>query len=691
MEVWMKEFFFPTSVAIFGVSAAPGNMGVGILENLERFSFKGDVFLIGEKGGSVRGKKIAKSIAEIESTPDLAVLIIPAKAIPEKLEECGKKGVRFVIIESGGFSEFGKEKETLEDEIVSIARRWDIKILGPNCIGTINLENGLVLPFVRFYKSFMEKGDISIVSQSGGLLHDILLLMSCNNLGTSKLVSAGNKLMVNECDFLEYFISDPATSTIGLYLEDIKDGRRLARLAESTDKPVIVLKANEGAGTAHIAQFHTASLAGDDLLAAVLLRRAGVHRVYSLDEMVNAMKIFSLPLMRGRRLAVIARSGGHAVIATDAVYRYGFELAKLSQDMFDLLAQKKKVGVIRATNPIDLGDIFDIDFHYDILEKALQEDEVDGVLFIHSYDLETEGDATVSLIKKINALIKTRLKPVVFCMLSEKEQWFGMKDTASFPVFLEAYQAMQALARSWDHFGKTENRKAAGLPLRKHEEERKAPAGRKTSFMAPDKTFALLRQYGLPVAEFAVVANFEECREAAHRLGYPVALKTASPNTLHKTEQGGVRLNLSSDVALEEAFNGIESETHMVQSMAPSGHELIIGAKWDPAFGQVLIIGMGGIFAELLKDISVRMVPVEEQEAVAMISEIQGAVILNGYRGKPPCDLQAVAGCIARVSRLLGDHPEIINLDINPLIALEKGKGCIIVDARIETDIPPAQ
>ena len=681
----MNEFFFPKSIAIYGVSAAPGNIGIGIIENLERFSFKGNVYLIGEKGGSVMGKKIAKSIEDTEVIPDVAVFIIPAKGIPNKLDECGKKGVRYAIIESGGFSEFGTEKEALENEILGIARKWGIKILGPNCLGTINLENGLVLPFVPFRRGFMKKGPISLICQSGGLLHDILLLLSCDNLGVNKLISAGNKLMLDENDFLEYLISDPATSTIGLYLEDIRNGRRLTHLAASTRKPIIVLKANEGAGSSHIAQFHTASLAGDDVLADALLHQAGIHRVFSLDEMVNAMKIFSLPPIKGQKLAVIARSGGHAVTATDAVYRHGFKLAKLSQDIFDLVGQKKRVDVIRATNPIDLGDIFDIDFHFTILEKTLQEEEVDGVLFIHSYDLESDRDATLAFIKKINILAKAQPKPVVFCMLSEKEQWFTMKDEADFPVFSEAEHAMKALARSWDHFRKTKNKNAIRLPSRKQEMNQKVSLKEKTYFMAPDKTFKLLRQYDLPVADYKMVGNFKECREVAHLLGYPVALKTASPDTSHKTEKGGVKLNLTSDVSLKEAFNAMKTETYIVQKMAPHGYELIIGAKRDPAFGQVLIFGMGGIYAELFKDISVRMMPVNEKSALKMISEIQGFAILKGYRGKQPCDLQALARCIARLSRMLTDHPEIVNLDINPLIAYEKGKGCVIVDAKIET------
>jgi acyl-CoA synthetase (NDP forming) len=680
----MKEFFFPESVAIYGVSAAPGNIGIGIMENLERFSFKGNVFLIGEKGGSVMGKNIAKNIEDIEVIPDLAVFIIPAKGIPNKLEECGKKGVRYAIIESGGFSEFGREKEALEKEILSIARKWGIRILGPNCLGTINLENGLVLPFVPFRRGFMKKGSISLICQSGGILHDVLLLLSCDNLGVNKLISAGNKLMLDENDFLEYLISDPATSTIGLYLEDIRNGRRLTHLAASTGKPIIVLKANESAGSSHIAQFHTASLAGDDVLADALLRQAGAHRVYTIDEMVNAMKIFSLPPIKGQRLAVIARSGGHAVTATDAVYRHGFKLAKLSQEIFNLVGQKKRVDVIRATNPIDLGDIFDIAFHFTILEKTLQEEEVDGVLFIHSYDLESDRDATLAFINKINILAKAQPKPVVFCMLSEKEQWFTMKDTADFPVFSEAEQAMKALARSWDHFRKTKNKKAPRLASRQQEMNRKVSLKEKTYFMAPDKTFELLRQYDLPVADFRIAGNFKECREAAHLIGYPVVLKTASSATLHKTEKGRIKLNLTSDVSLKKAFKAMKTETYIVQKMAPHGYELIIGAKRDPAFGQVIIFGMGGIYAELLKDIAVRMLPVNEKTALKMISEIKGSAILKGYRGESTCDLQAVARCIARISRLLADHPEIVNLDINPLIAHEERKGCIIVDAKME-------
>jgi acetyltransferase len=389
--------------------------------------------------------------------------------------------------------------------------------------------------------------------------------------------------------------------------------------------------------------------------------------------------------MRGQRLAVIARSGGHAVIATDAMYRHGFKLAKLSQNIFDLVGQKKRVDVIRATNPIDLGDIFDIDFHYTILEKTLAEEGVDGALFIHSYDLESDGDATLAFIDKIGSLVRSQPKPVLFCMVSEKEQWFRMKDGATFPVFSEADQAMRALARSWSHFKRTGSRNLSKKQSPMYFAKPKNSPKGKTSFLTPTEALELFRQYDLPVADYEVVRDMQRCRKAAQRLGYPVALKNATSNILHKTEHGGVRLNLTSDASLKEAFKNMASETYMVQKMAQTGFELIIGAKWDPTFGQVIIFGMGGIYAELFKDISVRMVPVDEKSAIKMFGEAQGSAILKGYRGKPPCDLQAVTKCITSISRLLTDHPEIVNLDINPLIVYEKGKGCVIVDAKIET------
>ena len=291
----MEQFFYPKSVAVFGVSDKAANFARIIVENLLRFGFPGDIYPIGPGGGTVGGRAIVRSLDEAGACPELVVMLIPAAEIPGTLEECGRKGVRHVIVESGGFSEFAEERENLEEEIRRIARTWNINVLGPNCFGVTNLENGLVLPFFIVEPRYMKHGAVAMISQSGGLVYDMLMLSSCENLGLSKVISIGNKLMLNENDVLEYLISDGATSTIGLYLENFSDGRRMMELASSTDKPIVVLKANRSPSGEKIARFHTTALAGDDEIAEAALRQAGMIRVRNLSEMIDCFKIFSHP------------------------------------------------------------------------------------------------------------------------------------------------------------------------------------------------------------------------------------------------------------------------------------------------------------------------------------------------------------------------------------------------------------
>ncbi|MCX5813307.1 MAG: acetate--CoA ligase family protein [Proteobacteria bacterium] len=680
----MNKFFYPASIVIYGVSDSPGNLASGILDNLERFSYKGNIYLLGGRGGAIRGRAISRNLNEIEETPDLAVFLIPSAGIPERLDECGKRGIRHVVIESGGFSEFDKRKETLEKEILRIARKRDMKIMGPNCLGTVNIENGLTLPFVPFHPEFTRRGSLSLASQSGGILHDILMLLSCENIGINKLISMGNKLMLNESDFLEYLISDPHTESMAFYLEDIRDGRRFCNLAAMTSKPIVVLKANRKPGTAEIAGFHTSALAGDEFLTDAILKQAGVHIAENMQDMVETLKIFMIPPVEGPGLAVIARSGGHAVLSADAVYKHGFRLAELSEDLFRMVEQKKKVDVIRSTNPVDLGDIFDLDFHGNILEKVLQEEGVDAVLFVHSYDFRSDGDATATLLDRINKISRTHAKPVVFCTISEKEQWFFMKDKAEFPVFSEADQALKALAASLAHRQRIKAGSAMGLKTGQRLIADISRTSGRTALMGPEESFSLLQSYTLPVADFALVRNFLDGKEAAVRLGFPLALKTAAPEVLHKTESAGVILGLNSYYALKQAFKNLKSPQYLLQKMAPPGYELIIGSKVDPSFGRVLLLGMGGIFTEALKDVAVSLMPVNEEGAMEMIRELRGATLLKGYRGKPASDLTALAQSMVKISLMLMEHPEIINLDINPLILFEEGAGCVIVDAKIE-------
>ena len=431
----METMFFPHSLAIIGVSDSPSNVARGILENLDRFTFKGKIYLVGSKKGSLPGRDVFADVSEIPAVPDVAVILIPAPGLPKALESCGKKGIRRIVIESGGFSEFGADREGLEKEILQIAEQWGMKVIGPNCVGIVNIENGLTMPFYSLYPHEAKKGPISIITQSGGLLHDIMMLCHMANLGVSKLVSVGNKLVVDENDLLEYLISDPATGIIGLYLEDISDGRRLMSLAAGTDKPVVLLKSNRSLESREIARFHTSALAGDDRIIDEAMKQAGVHRVENLKEMTDSFKVFLLKPLKGLRLAVVTRSGGHAVLSADSIYRHGFKLASFSGEFFSMLSEKTRAGVIRRTNPVDLGDVFDFNVHLEIAERALREDGVDGLVIVHSYALGLDSEPTQSFIASIAELSKAHDKPVLFCMSGHKEDWFAMRETADFPVF----------------------------------------------------------------------------------------------------------------------------------------------------------------------------------------------------------------------------------------------------------------
>ncbi len=677
----MEKVFFPASVVVFGVSAAPTNLGRNIVLNMQRFGFKGEIHAVGKDGSDVNGVTIFPGIDEVPGVPDLAVFLLPARHVPEALDACGRKGIRRAVIESGGFSEYADQGRDLEREVLDIARRWGMRVVGPNCLSIVNLENGLALPFLPMEEREIRKGNISIVAQSGGIAMDCMRLLSYENLGASKLISMGNKLDVNENDFFEFLRSDPDTGVIGFYLEDVADGGRLMKLAESTEMPLIVLKANTNPASNHAASFHTAALAGDDEVVTAALRQAGIHRVQNLTEMMESFKVFSLPVIKGPRLAVLGRSGGQAVLLADAVHRYGFELAKLSDDFFSHVRQHIRAGVIRMSNPLDMGDIFNIDAYAGIVEKALCEDGVDGVVISHAYVANLEVAPSKRLLEASLALSRRYGKPVIPCIIPDKHTWFSVKEETGAFLFEDVDTALKALSRSlWHHRFHAGRRAAARMrPARTGESPVLMPG-----FMAPDEAFSLLGSYGVSHAGLAVAVSADEAVKAARRLRYPVALKTADPAVLHKTEKGGVVLDIDGEQQLRKAVRSMKAKRYLVQKMVPAGTEVIIGARKDNEFGHAVLFGLGGIFVELLKDTAMRVVPLTAKEAESMVLEIRSAGLLRGFRGKGPLDVKALARCIAGISKMLVDHPEICNIDINPLILYGKGQGGIAVDAKIE-------
>ena len=678
----LSRLFYPERVLIYGVSDSPSNLAKFTALNLETFHFPGRMELVGKEGGTYLGRPIHGSIDEIEGSPDLAVLLIPARSVLQVLEDCGRKGVSFAVVQAAGFSEYDEEKSDLEDRIREVLRRYGMRLMGPNCIGTVNLDNGLLLPFFPVEPEAVMKGPASVIAQSGGVVMDSIRLLTLENIGLNKVLSIGNKLDLNECDYLSFFLDDPETRMIGLYLEHVSDGRRLLEIARTARKPIVVLKANRTPASREIAKFHTTALAGDDEVAEAAFRQAGMHRVETLGEMMEVFKAFLLPPMAGDRIGVLCRSGGQGVVLADAVGRAGFRLAQYSDAVYDTIRRETRAGVIRMTNPLDLGDVFDTRFYIQVLEKALQEPGVDGVVFGLTYLHSAHIPETQALIRFALELQERYNKPVVIYVIASRKFHFTLKQTCSLPLFSDARQALSALAVSHRYH------------LRQQEIDRQPretvffsvpqayPNG-EDRFLPPEEAFPLLASCGIPHPPFTVAGNRREIVEAARSIGYPVALKTADPDVLHKTETGGVRLNLEDEQALEEALDGMAGPW-LVQKMVPPGREVIVGGRQDREFGPLVVFGLGGILTEVLRDVALRVAPLTEEEAGSLIGETRGAALLKGFRGEPPADLDALRKLIVAVSRLLADHPEIRNLDMNPVLVYGEGRGCCAVDVKIQ-------
>ncbi len=680
----LTRLFYPEHVLVYGVSDSPANLAKYTALNFETFGFPGRFDLVGKEGGSYRGRTIHRSIEEIDGTPDLAVLLIPARSVPSVLEACGRKGVSFAVVQAAGFSEYDEEKAGLEDQIRDVIRRYGIRLMGPNCIGTVNLDNGLLLPFFPVEPHAIQKGPASIVAQSGGVVMDSMRLLTLENIGMNKVLSIGNKLDLNECDYLSFFLEDPETRMIGLYLENISDGRRLLEIARNARKPVVVLKANRTPASREIAKFHTTALAGDDDVADAAFRQAGMHRVDTLGEMMEVFKAFLLPPMAGDRVGVLCRSGGQGVILADAVHRAGFRLARYSDAVYDTIRRETRAGVIRMTNPLDLGDIFDFRFYFQVLEKALQEPDVDGVVFGQTYLHSAQIPETQDLIRAALELSQRYHKPVILYLIASRQFHFPLKETCAMPLFSDADQALSALAASLRFHGRQQALDRQPRETVFHSMPTTFP-GEQNRMLPPEESFRLLETYGIPHAPCAISETRRDALEAARRIGFPVALKTADPAVLHKTETGGVRLNIGDEEALGKALERMGTGPWLIQKMMPPGREVIVGGKQDREFGPLVLFGLGGILTEVLRDVALRVAPLTVEEAGSLIEETRGATLLKGFRGEAPSDETALRELVAAVSRLLADRPEIRNLDLNPVLVYEEGRGCCAVDVKIQS------
>lgn len=680
----MQRIFYPNSIVVIGVSERQENLARTIIANLCTFGYKGRLFAVGRKEGSVHGIPIATSLDQVPDGLDLAVILTPAATVPDFMEACGRKGIRRIVIESGGFSEFSQEGLRLEQRLLEIAREWDIRFVGPNCISVINLETGLCLPFGSMSTVTARLGPASVVSQSGGVSLTYVDRLCTAGVGVNKAVSIGNKTDLDETDYLAYLLQDPGTKIVCLYLESIGDGRKLMDLARSSAKPIIVHKVNRGQASRRVALSHTAALADDDRIVSAAFRQVGIFRPEDFRESVAIAQGLTLPPVRGNRLVVISRSGGHAVIAADAAERYGFQLAALPDEFIERVRALFPADVIALTNPIDLGVIFDFELYARIVEECLHMLSPDAVLLINTYTLD-EAEGAHRLARRVEEIVRESGRPIAFCVYSQGDEGQVVQQHTSLPIFAEIDDALRGLAASRDwNCWQARRVGATGDAVHASREEAQRVLTR-PGVLTVEQALALCKAYGIPVTPLKVANDPEEAVQAADQLGYPVALKALATQLVHKSDMGGVTLGLVDAAAVRrESAAMLTRIAHparlMVQRMVGDGLEVILGGKRDRSFGPVVMFGLGGTYVEVFNDVSFRVAPLSRTDAEEMIGEVRGKRLLDGVRGKPPMDQESLIKALLSLSCMLVDNPSITEVDINPLLVLEHGAAA--VDAR---------
>jgi len=687
----MEKFFYPESTAVVGVSEFKDNLGRNIISNLVNFGYEGKIHAVGPRGGKVMGHTVYPSVLDLPDIPELAVILTPARFIPEVLKQCGEKGTRYAVIESAGFREMGDGGEKVEKELLAVTRQFGIRFTGPNCVGLVNALNGLYVPFVALPSGY-KKGHTSVMAQSGGIGFSLAERLNHPGLGLSKFVSMGNKLNIDEVDYLSYLMRDPDTKVIYFYLEDFKRGRDFANIALKGSKPIILHKSNTTALSHTIANSHTAALAGDDRIVDAACEHTSIVRVQSLEEAIRAIKGFSLPYLYGINLAILSRSGGHAVIATDVCAKYGFNLPELDSSILNEAKKHFRAGVIKLGNPLDLGDIYDLHVYSKIVEKTLQQPDIHGIIYIHVSHMMVEQENSIEVMKKLAELSARYKKPIAVVLEVPESLRQILEEKMTYPYFLEPAEAIEALALQYRYANHQEKKLSAGIRdtislkngvntwLRTIEQEGHQPL--------LHQALSLLDRVGIRTAPWRMVTSFSEAEKAAEKIGYPVALKVVAPFLSHKSDQGGIVLNIENAEALQRQWKQIHSCFKSIigivlQKMIFASREMIIGAKRDPAFGPVVLAGMGGIMVELLQDVGMRLAPVDEDEANKMIEGLKGTKLLGPFRGMKTAHRNVIVRYVVEVSRLIHDFPKIQELDINPIIISDDGHDIVAVDVRV--------
>jgi acetyltransferase len=707
----LDTIFSPQSVAVVGASTTPGKVGHDIFANILKGGYKGILYPVNPNAKSVLSVRAYPNILDIPDDVDVAIIILPPRVALKAIKEAIKKGVKGVVIVSAGFREVRGEGLEIENQIVSICKKAGVRVVGPNCLGVINPLSSVSLN-ASFSRRMPKPGNISFISQSGALCAAVLDFAADRDFGFSKFISIGNKADVDELDLLRYMHDDKDTEVIMIYLEELKKGLEFVESVKeitSGDRPtpILVIKSGRTTAGARAAASHTGALAGSEAVYDAIFKQAGIIRVDSIDELFDYAIAFAYKnksetgkftrkVPGGNRVAIVTNAGGPGIVATDMTVSSGLKLAKFHEETIEALESHLPLTA-NLYNPVDIiGDAAQ-DRYENALSSVIKDEDVDGALVILTPQSMTNALGTAEAIVRID---RCTHKPILCCFMGIFDVSSGVKylQEHGIPVFKFPENTAKAFGALYRYSNWLNRQHLAQFTL-KHNKEHAAEIIKNS--LAAGKTYLseldgleLLKCYGFNVLPAQIAKNENEAIEIAENMSFPVAMKIISPQILHKSDANGVFLQLDSKEKVKQAFQKLIErakqfnpnaviEGVLVQKMSQPGDEVILGVNRYPVFGPLLMAGLGGIYVELFKDVVFRLAPIKRNESRRMIKSIKGYNIFKGFRGRPESDIKAIEKSVVSLSNMVTNHPEIAEMDINPLMVHEEGKGATVADYRI--------
>ncbi len=702
----LDKIMKPKSIAVIGASTKEHTIGSDIMKRLQEYNFNGKIYPVNPKGGIIEGLQAYTSVLEVPGEVDLAIIVVNAKFVLSTIDQCHEKGIKGLCIITAGFKETGAEGAELEKQLLAKVREYGMRCVGPNCLGVVNTH-----PDIRmdgcFAESLPERGNIGFVSQSGALGGGILNILKDLNLGFAQFISIGNQADVNAETALEYWENDSDVEQILLYMESIQNPANFRKLATriSKKKPILALKAGRSAAGASAASSHTGSLAGADKAANALLQQSGVIREYSLKDLFATAKVFAnCPIPKGNRVAIITNSGGPGIMATDAVCEHGMQMAKLTD------ATKEKLrsflpAAASVKNPVDMIASAPIEHYKQTLETVIADENVDMIITIYLPFLGLKDIDVAQALMEIKA--KNPQKPVIGVFMTKSEFFNKISDMdVNMPFFMYAEEAADGLnrlnqQRLW--MERAEGKiPTFDVDYKKAQEIIAKSVNEGRDQLTTRESIDVLDAYGIRVCKSGFAKSEDEAVSIADSIGYPVVMKMTSKTTSHKTDVGGVRVNIQSAEQLRAEYKDLISKLEakglleglegvIIQEMVKGNREMVCGIATDPQYGPMMMFGLGGVFIEVMKDVTFRIAPLTDVDAKEMIKSVKAYKLLEGARGTKPAQMEQIEETLLRLSQLVNDFKFIDELDINPLLISEKTGEGIAVDGRIKVRMAEAQ